>query len=298
MTRSKDAERLRARAMRKEGWSLRRIASEIGCGLGSISVWVRDIPGPGESTPIPSAARPLPRWPLWIDGVTKECGRCRRLLPSVLFNRSGAGLQAWCRACFAAYHQARRARAQERIVELRSAARSFVLTYLRDRPCSDCGIADIVVLEFDHLRDKRADVSRLMSRGTTIPRLAEEIQKCEVVCANCHRRRTLRRLASIERTSASRRTRLRNEAYVRDVLSGACCVDCGGADPRVLEFHHLGEKTANVSDLCRGERSLTALKEEIAKCEVLCSNCHRRRTAAGRKDYRWVAWDSNPEPTG
>ena len=59
-------------------------------------------------------------------------------------------------------------------------------------PCVDCGESDIVVLEFDHLRDKTANVSYLISTGE-IPRIKEEIAKCEVVCANCHRRRTSER---------------------------------------------------------------------------------------------------------
>jgi hypothetical protein len=48
------------------------------------------------------------------------------------------------------------------------------------------------VLEFDHLRDKRANVSSLVQNGE-LRRIRGEIEKCDVVCANCHRRRTARR---------------------------------------------------------------------------------------------------------
>lgn len=56
----------------------------------------------------------------------------------------------------------------------------------------DCGEADPVVLDFDHLEDKLDDVSTIVNNGTWEAVLAE-IKKCEVVCANCHRRRTISR---------------------------------------------------------------------------------------------------------
>jgi 5-methylcytosine-specific restriction endonuclease McrA len=69
----------------------------------------------------------------------------------------------------------------------------LVRAYLREHLCTDCGEPDIVVLEFDHLRDKTAAVSALVHQGVSWERVLEEIAKCEVVCANCHRRRTARR---------------------------------------------------------------------------------------------------------
>jgi len=64
-----------------------------------------------------------------------------------------------------------------------------LLEYFESHPCVDCGERDPVVLEFDHLRDKRFDIAnRLVSvKWQTI---LDEMAKCEVVCSNCHRRRT------------------------------------------------------------------------------------------------------------
>src|SRR5439155_151817 len=62
--------------------------------------------------------------------------------------------------------------------------------YLTDHSCVDCGESDVDVLDFDHLRDKRADVSRLVHTAVSWELVVAEIAKCEVRCANCHRRRT------------------------------------------------------------------------------------------------------------
>jgi L-lysine 2,3-aminomutase len=61
----------------------------------------------------------------------------------------------------------------------------------------DCGEADPVVLEFDHVTGvKEAAVAELVQRAVSLARLIAEVEKCEVRCANCHRRRTARYRAS------------------------------------------------------------------------------------------------------
>lgn len=71
-----------------------------------------------------------------------------------------------------------------------------MMEHLRTHPCTDCGEPDPVVLDFDHLpgTDKRFEIARAVNaskRGW--PSILSEIQKCEVVWANCHRRRTAAR---------------------------------------------------------------------------------------------------------
>lgn len=55
--------------------------------------------------------------------------------------------------------------------------------------CIDCSELDIRCLEFDHLGDKKFNVSRLLSTAGE-DRLRAEIAKCVVRCANCHRKKT------------------------------------------------------------------------------------------------------------
>jgi len=80
----------------------------------------------------------------------------------------------------------------ERGRQAKAEATTQLIEYLRGHPCVDCGETDIVVLDFDHLRDKAAGVSDLVAAGARWERILVEIEKCEVVCANDHRRRTAR----------------------------------------------------------------------------------------------------------
>lgn len=68
---------------------------------------------------------------------------------------------------------------------------------LLESACVDCSNNDIRVLEFDHLPEykKTTEVSRMVCGSTySWKRIKEEIDKCQIVCANCHKIRTLERL--------------------------------------------------------------------------------------------------------
>lgn len=134
-----------------------------------------------------------------MSEIEKSCCTCHQPKPLREFNRltrSKDGRQPSCRECNRQYHQDNRDRhmAQIRARKQReiAVARRNLIAHLRAHPCIDCGESDIEVLEFDHQRDKTRNVGYLVHGGYGWHRVKEEIDKCEVVCANCHRRRTLR----------------------------------------------------------------------------------------------------------
>lgn len=72
----------------------------------------------------------------------------------------------------------------------RLANRQKLNEYLRHHPCVDCGEADIVVLEFDHVRGKKRVSISCVIGSFRWESVLKEITKCDVRCANCHRRKT------------------------------------------------------------------------------------------------------------
>lgn len=73
----------------------------------------------------------------------------------------------------------------------------------------------------------------------------------------------------------------RQRAAIREVVErekSRPCADCGQSYPHyVMDFDHVrGEKRCNVANMQK--TSIAALMEEIAKCDVVCANCHRIRT--------------------
>jgi hypothetical protein len=308
---AKEREQAEARRLRSElGWSLARIARELGASKSSVSVWVREaVSASGRRAPVPTPPEALPvrRLVVWNSGQVRHCGRCGHELPLELFNRLRDGHQWWCRNCFAQYFRARGElhRRQSRTAKAarQQALRAYVLEHLNRRPCVDCQEHDPVVLEFDHLDEKNANIAALVAGTATKRALDLEIARCEVVCANCHRRRTARRAGWRRADSADASARpitdlriARNIDHVHAILRHAPCVDCGEADPIVLEFDHVGRKRTSVMRLAWWGASLATIDAEISQCEVRCANCHRRVTAARGGHFRFRVLSSPVPP--
>lgn len=67
--------------------------------------------------------------------------------------------------------------------------------------------------------------------------------------------------------------------FIKGLKESSPCTDCGAFYPScVMDFDHVnGQKSAEINFLTSTGR-IAALKSEIKKCEIVCSNCHRLRT--------------------
>lgn len=132
----------------------------------------------------------------------KTCTRCGETKPLDQFppvRRSDPlKLQTWCRSCFAEnnsryyreHRDAQKARLYRNTAARREDNKRRIVAYLTTHACVDCGETDIVVLQFDHLRDKKFNISTMIANGASWARIEAEIGKCAVRCANCHRLKT------------------------------------------------------------------------------------------------------------
>ena len=75
--------------------------------------------------------------------------------------------------------------------------KGMLVEYLSEHPCVDCGESDPIVLEFDHVEGKTMNVSKMRSQRYKWSVIVKEIAKCEVRCANCHRRTTHNRRGAV-----------------------------------------------------------------------------------------------------
>ena len=92
---------------------------------------------------------------------------------------------------------------------------SRIHNYLLEHPCVDCGEDDPIVLEFDHLRDKKATISRMVTNTRSWATITEEITKCEVRCANCHRKITAKRAQTFSFRVGKMRVEVDEYSYSR-----------------------------------------------------------------------------------
>lgn len=154
----------------------------------------------------------------------------------------------------------------ERTSNRRARLRQWVNEVKRTMGCGRGGLRDESCLDLHHLHshEKERAVGKLITHGYGKQRLRREIEKCEVLCANCHR------LEHNKRATSGMRFRV--EAY----KASLGCKECGQANPVVLDCHHQGEKGSTIARMLANDRPPDQVYEELQQCVVVCANCHRR----------------------
>lgn len=252
-----------------------------------------------------------------LEPSLKRCTKCHKVHAISSYAAKQNNKRAsWCKKCYAAYAIARRKNNPElfkqqrkesyyknKEVELnrnklwrqnnkervkkvirnrRIKKKKQVQAYLMNKSCMDCGERDSRLLEFDHRHGtKHKEISDMLS--CSWEKILTEINKCDVVCGNCHAKRTAR-----DTNNYKHRFHINNEipseinktwgwqqkTYIINYLLEHPCLDCGEHDVRVLEFDHRDDahKEAAVGNLVKA--AIRRLIAEIEKCDVRCSNCH------------------------
>jgi len=116
----------------------------------------------------------------------RKCRQCEAVKPIKEFASAGVvkGIKYWrrlCNPCYTVSKKPRKIKLKKEYHELKSLCE-----------CAECGNNDIRVLDFDHLdaSKKLFNVGEGVTRGYSMTRIKEEIEKCQVLCSNCHRIKT------------------------------------------------------------------------------------------------------------
>lgn len=173
------------------------------------------------------------------------------------------------------WHYRNREENTERTLQRRARLRSWVNDYKRECGCQDCPATDHRFLEFHHLspENKTMAVGEMITHGFGRSKLREEMEKCIVLCANCHRKRHYDHPKEGEVETERKQKR----AWLYELKRGSGCENCEESDPRCLVFHHGGaEKSASIAKMVANGQDRTRIRSEVARCEVWCANCHRK----------------------
>lgn len=145
----------------------------------------------------------------------RTCSQCdeEKVLEDFYFNKSKNQYDYWCKDCQREYRRGHYRKNKQYYVDKASkystenyfdVNTAKIRELFESSGCTDCDITDWRVLEFDHVpgQDKLGNIST-MARNYPWVKVQAEIDKCEIVCKNCHALRTYERSGSWRMTIAS-----------------------------------------------------------------------------------------------
>ena len=136
-------------------------------------------------------------------GLFQICTKCKKELPEIDFHKRGEKRNTKCKSCeretLQEYYQKNKYKliihARKWNIKQRKKLRE-IIAQIKSVPCADCGKSyPPHIMEFDHLpgQHKKFNVADMISKHPSIENLKKEIEKCEIVCSNCHADRTYKR---------------------------------------------------------------------------------------------------------
>lgn len=174
------------------------------------------------------------------DGSNRRMGICKKCR-EVRAQESNDKLREWRRGYNASTRSARSMRSARR----RAVAKKFVDEYKSSRPCADCGKNwPPVAMDLDHVRgEKIRDVAGFVSGAYKLDLIKIELEKCDVVCACCHRLRTASRKENLaqprQKTPREKPKSIKNEKLIHhegETLSISAWARRKGIDPGVVSY--------------------------------------------------------------
>lgn len=133
--------------------------------------------------------------------MNKYCNKCKTDKPLEAFqfrDKAKGTRRSNCRDCVSKYDKwaysigIKTGNSKESKANIAKRNKDFVIDLLSKSNCKDCGNTDLRVLEFDHLTNKKYNIASMLN-SFSIETIKNEIEKCDIVCRNCHTIRTYTR---------------------------------------------------------------------------------------------------------
>ena len=121
---------------------------------------------------------------------------------------------------------------------------------------------------------------KMLGRRQSICRDCQRLQRREHY--ECHQEAEIARSYEI-----TKRRREEADRFIYEYLSNSKCADCGEYDFSVLTFDHVKGEKMDISQMAGQGYSINAIVKEIARCDVVCFNCHMRREQQRRSGRRF-----------
>lgn len=217
--------------------------------------------------------------------------------------KSADGLFSWCKDCQKIYRknkydediQVSRNRTNER----RAERIAWLQELKANTPCVDCGqIYEPFCMDYDHVPDrgeKVAHLSRMASNNTPKEVVLAEIEKCDLVCLLCHNKRTHSRFDEVLGNDRKYPPHVQRNIDIINEFKTHPCVICGEQYEHYnMQIDHIDPLT-KLYDVCQLKScKIEKLMIELAKCQVLCALCHRRKSIVEQQDDKYSA--PRPQP--
>ncbi len=213
------------------------------------------------------------------------------------------------------YRPGKAAKSMQRIRRRQELMKVWFRQYKSTLPPCACGESDPICLDFHHIDPStkttpRGGISQVIFQNWSIKHILEEISKCGVICANCHRcehvsspknvgimqRKEVPSDEELAKMSKSCRHYWKHQneminrknARIRELVEWyqsmkeeTGCSRCPEHRYPCLDYHHRNQTTkiGRLAEMVYRGLSRDKLLAEIAKCDLLCANCHRKHHA-------------------
>jgi hypothetical protein len=228
--------------------------------------------------------------------ICSKCGEEKDIGCFAKQVKSVDGLFPWCEGCRRKYRKNRYNEDLQTSREYNNQKRANRIQWFQglksNTPCADCSqIYEPYCMDYDHVPgrgEKIKSVSRMVLEHVSKDVILEEIKKCDLVCLFCHNKRTQNRFIEVLGEERKYPPHVQRNISIINEFKNKPCVICGQQyDHYNMQIDHIDPAT-KLHDVCQlKSRKVEILMVELAKCQVLCALCHRRKSITEQQDDKY-----------